>query len=75
MTAGSIPQDGVYRLSRHGDVDVEPGVVDFAVNVRGEAPEFVRAAIVDACAHLASYPSAAHADLSLIHISEPTRPY
>ena len=68
MTAGSIPQDGVYRLSRHGDVDVEPGVVDFAVNVRGEAPEFVRAAIVDACAHLASYPSAAHADTAIAAI-------
>ncbi|WP_040519621.1 Rv2231c family pyridoxal phosphate-dependent protein CobC [Gordonia aichiensis] len=68
MTEASPPEESVYRPGRHGDVDVEPGVVDFAVNVRGSAPDFVRAAIVDACAHLSSYPAAEHVDAAVAAI-------
>lgn len=65
MTAESIPDDNVYRPGRHGDADVERGLVDFAVNVRGETPDFVRTALEEACSRLASYPSAADTDAAL----------
>lgn len=43
---------------RHGDADAEPGLVDFAVNVRGTTPDFVRTALADRLGDLAGYPSA-----------------
>jgi histidinol-phosphate aminotransferase len=48
-------------LRHHGDVDAEPGLLDFAVNVRGEAPPpWLRKRLVAALDELAHYPSAAH---------------
>ncbi|MGW5054250.1 Rv2231c family pyridoxal phosphate-dependent protein CobC [Actinokineospora sp. NPDC004072] len=46
-------------LRHHGDVDAAPGLVDFAVNVRGERPpEWLRRRLVDALDHIGRYPSA-----------------
>lgn len=47
-------------LRHHGDVDAEPGLLDFAVNVRGaRPPEWLRARLASRLADLARYPSAA----------------
>ena len=48
-------------LRHHGDVDASPGLLDFAVNVRGAAPPaWLRERLVTALDDLARYPSAAH---------------
>lgn len=48
-------------LRHHGDVDAAPGLLDFAVNVRGGAPpRWLRERLVAALDDLARYPSAAH---------------
>ena len=49
---------GLHAPERHGDQDSIPGMVDFAVNVRGDAPSFVLTAIQETLADLARYPSA-----------------
>jgi histidinol-phosphate aminotransferase len=47
-------------LRHHGDVDAEPGLRDFAVNVRGTAPPaWLRDRLVAAVDRLGTYPSAA----------------
>lgn len=47
-------------LRHHGDVDAEPGLADFAVNVRGSAPPpWLRARLVAALDRIGTYPSAA----------------
>jgi histidinol-phosphate aminotransferase len=47
-------------LRHHGDVDAEPGLLDFAVNVRGDAPPaWLRERLVAAVDRLGRYPSAA----------------
>ncbi|GAB1516471.1 Rv2231c family pyridoxal phosphate-dependent protein CobC [Actinophytocola sp. KF-1] len=47
-------------LRHHGDVDAEPGLQDFAVNVRGTAPPpWLRDRLVAALDRLGTYPSAA----------------
>jgi histidinol-phosphate aminotransferase len=49
------------RLLHHGDADAMPGLLDFAVNVRGSAPPaWLRERLVAALAGLGRYPSAAH---------------
>ncbi|AOW94752.1 hypothetical protein BFN03_10120 [Rhodococcus sp. WMMA185] len=51
-------------LRHHGDADVVPGLLDFAVNVQGDGPpEWLRRRLADALPHLGSYPTAA-ADLT-----------
>jgi histidinol-phosphate aminotransferase len=46
-------------LRHHGDVDARPGLDDFAVNVRGDAPPaWLRARLVDALDRIGRYPSA-----------------
>jgi histidinol-phosphate aminotransferase len=46
-------------LRHHGDVDARPGLVDFAVNVRGDAPPaWLRERLVDALDAIGRYPSA-----------------
>jgi histidinol-phosphate aminotransferase len=50
--------DSLADLGRHGDVDAEPGLVDFAVNVRGSTPGFVREVLASRLDDLAGYPSA-----------------
>jgi histidinol-phosphate aminotransferase len=48
-------------LRHHGDVDATPGLLDFAVNVRGAAPPaWLRERLVTTLDDLARYPSAAH---------------
>jgi histidinol-phosphate aminotransferase len=48
-------------LRHHGDVDATPGLLDFAVNVRGQAPpRWLRDRLAAALDDLARYPSAAH---------------
>jgi len=50
----------VTDLRHHGDVDAEPGLQDFAVNVRGTAPPaWLRDRLVAALDRLGAYPSAA----------------
>jgi histidinol-phosphate aminotransferase len=50
----------VTDLRHHGDVDAEPGLRDFAVNVRGSAPPaWLRDRLVEALDRLGTYPSAA----------------
>ena len=47
-------------LRHHGDVDAEPGLLDFAVNVRGEQPpRWLRDRLAAALDRLGHYPSAA----------------
>jgi histidinol-phosphate aminotransferase len=47
-------------LRHHGDVDAEPGLLDFAVNVRGDGPPpWLRERLVAALDRLGRYPSAA----------------
>jgi histidinol-phosphate aminotransferase len=47
-------------LRHHGDVDAEPGLLDFAVNVRGSGPPgWLRDRLVAALDRLGRYPSAA----------------
>lgn len=47
-------------LSHHGDVDAAPGLLDFAVNVRGgQAPPWLRERLIAALDWLGRYPSAA----------------
>jgi histidinol-phosphate aminotransferase len=47
-------------LRHHGDVDAEPGLLDFAVNVRGSRPpEWLRERLIVALDGLGCYPSAA----------------
>ncbi|MGH3833597.1 MAG: Rv2231c family pyridoxal phosphate-dependent protein CobC, partial [Pseudonocardiaceae bacterium] len=47
-------------LRHHGDVDAKPGLLDFAVNVRGEGPPaWLRERLVAAVDGLGRYPSAA----------------
>jgi len=48
-------------LRHHGDVDAEPGLLDFAVNVQGTGPPaWLRERLVAALDDLGRYPSAAH---------------
>ncbi len=45
------------RLRHHGDVDARPGMVDFAVNVRGTAPpEWLRERLAGRLGELGRYP-------------------
>lgn len=47
-------------LRHHGDLDAGPGLDDFAVNVRGDAPPaWLRARLVDALDRVGRYPSPA----------------
>ena len=47
-------------MRHHGDVDAEPGLLDFAVNVRGSGPPgWLRARLVGALDRIGTYPSAA----------------
>jgi histidinol-phosphate aminotransferase len=49
------------HLRHHGDVDAEPGLLDFAVNVRGSGPpNWLRDRLVASLDGLGRYPSAAH---------------
>jgi histidinol-phosphate aminotransferase len=57
-------------LLHHGDTEVEPGMVDFAVNVHAsEPPAFLRAALTEAIGDLARYPDprAAQAAVARAH--------
>jgi len=48
-------------LRHHGDVDAEPGLLDFAVNVQGDGPPaWLRDRLVAVLDDLGHYPSAAH---------------
>ncbi len=50
---------GLFARDRHGDADAEPGLIDFAVNVRGGPPAFLRDALAARIGDLARYPSVA----------------
>lgn len=43
--AGQPPERDSVDLCHHGDRDLVPGAVDLAVNVRGTAPDWLRAAV------------------------------
>jgi histidinol-phosphate aminotransferase len=60
-TSGTPPPDPPPPdLRHHGDVDAEPGLLDFAVNVRGAGPPpWLRDRLVAALDRLGRYPSAA----------------
>ncbi|MGH4020385.1 MAG: Rv2231c family pyridoxal phosphate-dependent protein CobC, partial [Pseudonocardiaceae bacterium] len=46
-------------LRHHGDADAEPGLLDFAVNVRGNGPpRWLRQRLAGALERLGRYPSA-----------------
>ncbi|CRK61828.1 L-threonine 3-O-phosphate decarboxylase [Alloactinosynnema sp. L-07] len=56
----SSGSDEYALLRHHGDVDAEPGLLDFAVNVRGSRPpDWLRDRLVAAVDRLGTYPSAA----------------
>ncbi|MBB4911454.1 histidinol-phosphate aminotransferase [Actinophytocola algeriensis] len=56
----ATPSNTATDLRHHGDVDAEPGLQDFAVNVRGTAPPaWLRERLVHAVDRLGTYPSAA----------------
>ncbi|SEM13069.1 Rv2231c family pyridoxal phosphate-dependent protein CobC [Rhodococcus maanshanensis] len=47
-------------LRHHGDIDAEPGLLDFAVNVRGDGPpDWLRRRLVEALGTLGRYPEVA----------------
>lgn len=49
------------QLRHHGDVDAEPGLLDFAVNVQGSGPPpWLRDRIAAVLADLGRYPAVAH---------------
>lgn len=53
---------GGFELGHHGDAEVEPGMLDFAVNVHAsEPPAFLAEALHAAIADLARYPDPARA--------------
>lgn len=55
----SPPPTG-HDLHHHGDVDAEPGLLDFAVNVQGDGPPaWLRDRLVAALDELGRYPAAA----------------
>ncbi|MEV6430123.1 Rv2231c family pyridoxal phosphate-dependent protein CobC [Nocardia sp. NPDC051463] len=57
-----MPEDSVdhAKLRHHGDVDVRPGMLDFAVNVQGNAPpDWLRRRLAARLDGLGRYPSAA----------------
>ncbi|GEL19923.1 Rv2231c family pyridoxal phosphate-dependent protein CobC [Pseudonocardia asaccharolytica] len=55
------PDPDDARLRHHGDVEAEPGLLDFAVNVQPDAPPaWLRDRLAAALDGLARYPSAAH---------------
>lgn len=57
-----MPEDSVdhAKLRHHGDVDARPGMLDFAVNVRGSAPPaWLRERLAARLDTLGRYPSAA----------------
>ncbi|MFQ6399127.1 Rv2231c family pyridoxal phosphate-dependent protein CobC [Nocardia sp. KC 131] len=61
-----MPEDSVdhAKLRHHGDVDARPGMLDFAVNVRGSAPpDWLRLRLAARLDSLGRYPSVA-ADLA-----------
>ncbi|MBA8825536.1 histidinol-phosphate aminotransferase [Saccharopolyspora lacisalsi] len=56
---GMTSRDDRELLRHHGDVDAEPGLLDFAVNVRLERPpSWLRQRLVEALDRLGHYPSA-----------------
>ncbi|WP_436494080.1 Rv2231c family pyridoxal phosphate-dependent protein CobC [Actinokineospora sp. HUAS TT18] len=56
----SSGSDEYALLRHHGDVDAAPGLLDFAVNVRGtRPPEWLRDRLAAAIDRLGTYPSAA----------------
>jgi histidinol-phosphate aminotransferase len=56
-----LDMDHGVALRHHGDVDAEPGLLDFAVNVRGSGPPgWLRERLVGCVAGLGRYPAAAH---------------
>lgn len=64
VVVGSVGSGPVsaHDLHHHGDVEVQPGMVDFAVNVHAtEPPAFLADALHAAIADLARYPDAARA--------------
>ncbi|WP_067800884.1 Rv2231c family pyridoxal phosphate-dependent protein CobC [Nocardia beijingensis] len=51
------------KLRHHGDVDARPGMLDFAVNVQGDAPpEWLRRRLAARLSDLGRYPSAEDAE-------------
>lgn len=55
-----------YELGHHGDVEVEPGMLDFAVNVHAsEPPPFLAQALHAAIADLARYPDPTRATVAV----------
>jgi len=56
-----LAADGVAALRHHGDVDAEPGLLDFAVNVQGAGPPaWLRDRLAATLDGLGRYPTAAH---------------
>ncbi|MFG1792059.1 Rv2231c family pyridoxal phosphate-dependent protein CobC [Nocardia sp. NPDC049149] len=56
MSEGSVDR---AKLRHHGDVEVRPGMLDFAVNVQGSAPpEWLRRRLAGRLDELGRYPSA-----------------
>ncbi|MGV9826134.1 MULTISPECIES: Rv2231c family pyridoxal phosphate-dependent protein CobC [unclassified Gordonia (in: high G+C Gram-positive bacteria)] len=64
MTVGpvhGVPEctEELRAPGRHGDADTGAGLIDFAVNVRGDPPAFLRDALVSSLADVTSYPGQA----------------
>ncbi|MFI5782472.1 Rv2231c family pyridoxal phosphate-dependent protein CobC [Nocardia sp. NPDC051570] len=56
----ALPAADRDRLRHHGDVDVSPGMLDFAVNVQGSGPpDWLRERLAARLGELGRYPSAA----------------
>ncbi|GAA4558990.1 Rv2231c family pyridoxal phosphate-dependent protein CobC [Pseudonocardia xishanensis] len=60
-TVSASPGSTLDTLRHHGDVETAPGLVDFAVNVQGEAPPpWLRDRLAATLGDLARYPTAEH---------------
>ncbi|MEU6558896.1 Rv2231c family pyridoxal phosphate-dependent protein CobC [Nocardia nova] len=61
--AADIGDAGRAALRHHGDVEVRPGMLDFAVNVQDSAPpEWLRRRLADRLGDLGRYPSESEAE-------------
>ncbi|NDZ95545.1 threonine-phosphate decarboxylase [Streptomyces sp. SID6673] len=60
---------GLFARHRHGDADAEPGLVDFAVNVRSGPPEFICDALARRIGDLAQYPSTSDQEKAITAIA------
>ncbi|WP_374222798.1 Rv2231c family pyridoxal phosphate-dependent protein CobC [Williamsia sp. CHRR-6] len=64
-----MTSDELAARGRHGDADVGPGLIDFAVNVRGRTPDWMLAELSCRITDLAHYPTTADHDAAVAAVA------